>query len=284
AEWTTANAFLWGLVFLTIGFLTFLIYTFMDVKLDKELGVGEGVVNSEDEFKVSDLKKIFTNPGFLAIAGLCVLFYSAIFPFQRFATEMLASKMSIDPKDAARYVSMFPIGAMILTPFIGFFLDKKGLGATMMLYGALLLTVSHLVFALVPAAAFSQGVAIGTIVILGIAFSLVPASMWPSMPKIVEDRYLGSAYGAIFWIQNMGLLGVPILIGYALSASNPEVVAFIEQNAQAIKEGTVVAPAYDYTVPELIFASFGVLAVILSVVLKVVDRKRGYGLDKPNKA
>mgnify|MGYP000843938178 FL=1 len=283
-EWTTANAFLWGLVFLTIGFLTFLIYTFMDVKLDKELGAAKGEASSEDEFKVSDLGKIFTNPGFLAIAGLCVLFYSAIFPFQRFATEMLASKMSIDPKDAARYVSMFPIGAMILTPFIGFFLDKKGLGATMMLYGALLLTVSHLVFALVPAAAFSQGVAIGTIVILGIAFSLVPASMWPSMPKIVEDRYLGSAYGAIFWIQNMGLLGVPILIGYALSASNPEVVAFIEQNAQAIKDGTVVAPAYDYTVPELIFASFGVLAVVLSVVLKVVDRKKGYGLDKPNKA
>ncbi|MBK7172546.1 MAG: MFS transporter [Bacteroidales bacterium] len=281
SEWTTANAYLWGMIFLIIGLLTFLIYTVMDVKLEKQLGVSKDA-GGEEEFKVSDLKKIFTNPGFLAIAGLCVLFYSAIFPFQRFATEMLASKLAVDPKEAARYVSMFPIGAMILTPFIGFFLDRKGWGATMMLYGAILLTVSHLIFALVPSDVFNLPIAIGTIVILGISFSLVPASMWPSMPKIVEDRYLGSAYGAIFWIQNMGLFGVPILIGYALSASNPEVVAFIEQNGEAIKAGTIQAPTYNYTVPELIFAGFGVLAIILSVVLKVVDKKNGYGLDIPN--
>ncbi len=281
SEWTTADAFLWGMIFLIIGFLTFFIYTFMDVKLDKQVGVTKEN-SSEEEFKVKDLKKIFTNPGFLAIAGLCVLFYSAIFPFQRFATEMLASKLLIDPKEAARYVSMFPIGAMILTPFIGLFLDKKGLGATLMLYGAILLTVSHLIFALVPTESFNLPIAIGTIVILGIAFSLVPASMWPSMPKIVEDRYLGSAYGAIFWIQNMGLFGVPILIGYALSASNPEVLAFIQQNAEAIKAGTIKAPEYNYTVPEFIFAGFGVLAIVLSVILKRVDKSRGYGLDIPN--
>ncbi|HBX50110.1 MAG: transporter [Bacteroidetes bacterium RIFOXYA12_FULL_35_11] len=282
AEWTTANAFLWGAIFLTIGFLTFFIYTFMDRKLDKEMGITKQGGSGEEEFKIKDIGKIFANPGFLAIAGLCVLFYSAIFPFQRFATEMLSSKLAIDPKEAARYVSMFPIGAMILTPFIGFFLDRKGLGATLMLYGAILLTISHLIFALVPAESFSQPVAIGTIVILGIAFSLVPASMWPSLPKIVEDRYLGSAYGAIFWIQNMGLLGVPILIGYALSASNPEVVQFLQENAEAIKAGTIQAPVYNYTVPELIFAGFGVLAVVLSLILKYVDKKHGYGLDIPN--
>ena len=106
--------------------------------------------------------------------------------------------------------------------------------------------------------------------------------MWPSLPKIVEDRYLGSAYGAIFWIQNMGLLGVPILIGYALSASNPEVVQFLQENAEAIKAGTIQAPVYNYTVPELIFAGFGVLAVVLSLILKYVDKKHGYGLDIPN--
>ena len=281
SEWTTADAFLWGMIFLIIGFLTFFIYTFMDVKLDKQVGVTKEN-SSEEEFKVKDLKKIFTNPGFLAIAGLCVLFYSAIFPFQRFATEMLASKLLIDPKEAARYVSMFPIGAMILTPFIGLFLDRKGLGATLMLYGAILLTVSHLIFALVPTETFNLPIAIGTIVILGISFSLVPASMWPSMPKIVEDRYLGSAYGAIFWIQNMGLFGVPILIGYALSASNPEVIAFLQENAEAIKAGTIKAPEYNYTVPEFIFAGFGVLAIVLSVILKRVDKSRGYGLDIPN--
>jgi hypothetical protein len=270
-----SNSVLWGLAFLCIGFIFFFIYTFMDRKLDKQMGVSAGSTNPEDEFKISDLGKIFSNPGFLAIAGLCVLFYSAIFPFQKFATDMLASKLSVDIKTAAAYVSYFPIGAMILTPFMGYFLDVKGKGATMMIYGAILLTISHLIFALVPADSFSKVTAIFTIVILGTAFSLVPASMWPSLPKIVEDRYLGSAYGAIFWIQNIGLLAVPILIGWALSASNPGVSEQIAAGIKGVK--------YDYTVPELIFAGFGVLAFILGFVLKAIDKSKGYGLELPNK-
>jgi MFS family permease len=268
-----SNSIFWGLAFLCIGFLSFFIYTFMDARLDKEIGTDESA-EPEEVFRVSDLWLIMKNPGFLAIAGLCVLFYSAIFPFQKFATDMLSSKLDISIKDAAAMFSYFPIGAMILTPFIGAFLDKKGLGATMMLYGAILLTVSHLIFALVPAAAFTSFVAYATIVVLGLAFSLVPASMWPSVPKIVEERFLGSAYGLIFWIQNIGLLAVPILIGWSLSAANPGV-------AEAIAAGDVAAK-YDYTVPEFIFAGFGVMAMILSVVLKMVDKHKGYGLDKPN--
>jgi len=269
-----SNSVFWGMAFLCIGFITFFIYTFMDRALDKELNA-DGTPTSEDEFRISDIGKIFSNPGFLAIAGLCVLFYSAIFPFQKFATDMLASKLDLPVKEAAAYFSYFPIGAMVLTPFIGYFLDVKGYGASMMLYGAILLTISHLIFALVPAESFNIPMAIFTIVILGTAFSLVPASMWPSIPKIVEDRYLGSAYGAIFWIQNIGLLAVPILIGWSLSASNPGVSEQIAAGVEGAK--------YDYTVPELIFAGFGVLAMILAVVLKMVDRKKGYGLDIPNK-
>jgi len=268
------NSVFWGVAFLIVGFMTFFIYTFMDAKLDKETGDAAGN-EPEEAFRVSDLWLILKNPGFLAIAGLCVLFYSAIFPFQKFATDMLSSKLDISIKDAAAMFSFFPIGAMILTPFIGAFLDKKGLGATMMFYGAILLTVSHLIFALVPAASFTPLVAYATIVILGLAFSLVPASMWPSIPKIVEERFLGSAYGLTFWIQNIGLLAVPILIGWALTASNPGV-------AEAIAAGDLSAK-YDYTVPELIFAGFGILAMILSLVLKYVDKQKGFGLDLPNK-
>lgn len=270
-----SNSVFMGLSFLVIGFLTFLIYTFMDAKLDKQMGVTSASADPEEEFKLSDIKKIFTNPGFLAIAGLCVLFYSAIFPFQKFATDMLASKLDVDVKTAAAYFSYFPIGAMVLTPFIGYFLDIKGKGATMMIFGAVLLTISHLIFALVPAESFGVVTAILTIVILGTAFSLVPASMWPSLPKIVEDRYLGSAYGAIFWIQNIGLLAVPILIGWALSASNPGVSEQIAAGVEGVK--------YNYTVPELIFAGFGVLAFFLGFILKAVDKKHGYGLELPNK-
>lgn len=269
-----SNSIMWGVAFLVAGLLTFLVYTIMDLKLDKQLGE-DASTEPEEAFRISDLWLILKNPGFLAIAGLCVLFYSAIFPFQKFATDMLASKLDISIKDAAAMFSFFPIGAMILTPFIGAFLDRKGYGATMMLYGAILLTVSHLIFALVPAAAFTPLVAYATIVILGLAFSLVPASMWPSIPKIVEERFLGSAYGLTFWIQNIGLLAVPILIGWALSAANPGV-------SEAIAAGDTLAK-YDYTVPELIFAGFGVLAMILSLVLKSVDKKMKFGLDLPNK-
>ncbi|MGI6319502.1 MAG: MFS transporter [Bacteroidales bacterium] len=269
-----SNSLYFGVLFLIVGFLSFLIFTFMDSKLDKEIDEDEEE-SHEEEFKVSDLGKILTNPGFLAIAGLCVLFYSAIFPFQKFASDMLSSKLEIDYIIASRYVSFFPIGAMILTPFIGAFLDFKGKGATMMMYGAILLTISHLIFALVPNAAFTTFTAIFTIVILGTAFSLVPASMWPSLPKIVEERYLGSAYGLIFYIQNIGLLLVPMLIGYALSASNPGVAEQIKMGVEGVR--------YNYTVPELIFAGFGVAAIILSLVLRSIDKKKGYGLDLPNK-
>ena len=269
-----SKSVLMGLIFLCIGFMTFFIYTFMDRKLDKQLGEA-AQLEPEDEFHLSDLGKIFTNPGFLTIAGLCVLFYSAIFPFQKFATNMLSSKLDISLKEASAYFSYFPIGAGLLTPFIGWFLDKKGQGASVMLYGALLLVVSHLIFALVPAESFNTAIALITIVILGVAFSLVPASMWPSVPKIVEARYLGSAYGCIFWIQNIGLMLVPMLIGWSLSASNPGVSEQIAAGVEGAK--------YNYMVPELIFAGFGVLAIGLSIVLRVVDRKKGYGLELPNK-
>ncbi len=268
-----ALSLLWGITFVAIGALTFLIYTFMDAKLDKQTGESTKVTDPEDEFKFSDLGKILSNPGFLTIAGLCVLFYSAIFPFQKFAAEMLTSKLGVSPDVGSSIFSWFPIGAMALTPVIGFFLDKKGLGATLMFFGALLLIVSHLIFALVPQDVFNMPIAIITIVILGTAFALVPASMWPSIPKIIEEKLLGSAYGLIFWIQNIGLMAVPMLIGWALSASNPGV-------AEAIAQGQNVT--YDYTVPEFIFAGFGVLAMILALILRILDKKKGYGLDLPN--
>lgn len=274
AEWDAANSVFMGLAFLCIGFLTFLTYVFMDVKHDKELGDAAKVA-PEDEFRLSDLKKIFTNPGFIAIAALCVLFYSAIFPFQKFSTDMLSSKLDMPADEAAALFSFFPIGAMILTPFIGLFLDMRGKGASIMLYGAILMTVAHLIFALMPNENFNYILALGTIVILGTAFSLVPASMWPSLPKIVEDRYLGTAYGSIFWVQNIGLMIVPGIIGLALSKSNPGVADQIAAN--------VPGAAYNYTVPELIFAGFGVAAIFLAIYLRRVDAKHGYGLELPNK-
>ncbi|MEG0795945.1 MAG: MFS transporter [Odoribacter sp.] len=254
---------------LCIGLLTFVVYTFMDKKLDKE--IGEMEQEPEEPFKVSDIGKLFTSKTFLIVAFLCVLYYSAIFPFQKFATGMLQSRLGLPASDAAAVFSWFPIGAMLLTPLLGAYLDHKGKGATMLIIGAILMTGCHLIFALVPLTPF---IAYAAIVILGISFSLVPAALWPSVPKLVENRYLGSAYSVIFWIQNIGLLSFPILIGWALNVTNPGV-------SEQIKAG-IEGVSYDYTVPMLIFASLGVFAFLLGLWLKAEDKKKGYGLELPN--
>ena len=260
-----------GLALLTMGFLTFLTYVFMDVKLDKQDQQHNDEAPAE-EFKLSDIGKILTNRGFLLISLLCVLFYSGVFPFLKYAVNMMENRLGIS-NVAAGYISgMLPVGTIILTPIIGNFLDRKGKGATMMIFGAALLTLAHLTFALVPLNMF---LAILAIVVLGVAFSLVPASMWPSVPKIVEDRYLGSAYALVFWIQNIGLMFIPWLIGKVLVAVNPG----IAERIQAGETGLT----YDYTVPMLIFAGLGILAIFLGYMLKREDAKKKYGLELPNK-
>ena len=203
----------------------------MDKKFDAQLaerGAEQGEA-SEEEFKISDLKKVFGSLSFWVVAILCVLYYSAIFPFQRFGANMLQCNLEgISAESAANIFRWFPIGAAVITPFLGRYLDTKGKGATMLIMGAFLLIVCHLVFAFVLPATHSSLIAYVTIVILGISFSLVPAALWPSVPKIIDEKVLGSAYNLIFWVQNIGLCLVPMLIGSVLASSNannPAVIA-----------------------------------------------------------
>ena len=186
-------------LFLIIGFLSFAVYYLFDRKLEqqeKSLGIlGD---SAEEEFKVSDLKAIFTSKTFLLVAGLCVLFYSAIFPFQKFATGMLESRLNMSTAAAGKLFSYFPIGAMVLTPLLGWFIDNKGKAATMLMLGSFLVVFCHLIFALTPESIFSFEIALGAIIILGVSFSLVPAALWPSVPKLVDNKILGSGYSIIF--------------------------------------------------------------------------------------
>ena len=247
---------------LVIGLLNFFVFTIMDTKFDQQLvAIGEATLEKdpEDEFHVSDLKQIFSSKMFWIIALLCVLYYSAIFPFQRFATNFLEETLSITNTEAAGLFKWSPILAMVLTPFLGAFIDYKGKGASMMLLGAVIMIACHCVFAFVLPAYPSKTLALITILILGVSFSLVPASMWPSVPKIIDEKVLGSAYCLIFWVQNVGLCLVPLLIGKLRVATN------------------------GYLVPMIVFASFGVLAFLLSLALKVEDKKKNYGLELPNK-
>lgn len=253
---------------LCIGLLTFIAYSLMDKKLDKQLGA-EAEMEKEDQFKISDIGILFTSKIFLIVAFLCVLYYSAIFPFQKFATSMLENRLGMATDEASALFSYFPIGAMVLTPLLGWFIDRKGKGATMLILGSILMCLCHTIFAIFPLeadSASSTAIAYAAIILLGISFSLVPAALWPSVPKLVEERYLGSAYSVIFWIQNIGLLTLPIVIGKVLTWANPDA-----------DPGN-----YDYTAPMLVFASLGVLAFLLGIWLKTEDKKHKYGLEEPN--
>ena len=262
-----------GTLLLLIGLLSFSVYFFMDRTLERQDATARDQADPEEEFKISDLKAIFTSKTFMIVAGLCVLFYSAIFPFQKFATGMLESRLSMTTSEASGLFSFFPIGAMVLTPLLGWFIDNKGKAGTMLMLGSLLVVICHLIFALTPAASFTFAVALSAIILLGISFSLVPAALWPSVPKLVDNRVLGSAYSIIFWIQNIGLMLTPMLIGWALKTTNPGV-------ADGIAAGEALK--YNYTVPMLIFASLGVVAFFLAIWLKAEDKKKGYGIELPN--
>lgn len=255
---------------LLIGLISYIVFTFMDSTLDRELKadrIAAGGETSEEEFKVGDVGKILSSKLFWIIALLCVLYYSAIFPFQRYATNMLQCNLGMSEQQAADMFRWFPIGAAALTPVLGYVLDRFGKGATMLIGGALLMIVCHLTFALVIPAYPQTWLAFTAIVVLGISFSLVPAALWPSVPKIMEARYLGSAYSLIFWVQNIGLALFPILIGNVLMWANP---------------GVDDPMKYNYTVPMLLFASLGVLALFFGIWLKILNGKKGYGLEEPN--
>ena len=261
------------LALLCIGLLFYSIFCIMDKKLDKQTGAADNA-DPEEEFKFSDIGKIFSSKLFWIVAMLCVLYYSAIFPFQKFAANMLQSNLNLDATTAADIFRWFPIGAACVTPFLGWYLDKRGKGAPMLILGALLMIVCHLTFALVLPAVPSKAVAYSAIVLLGVSFSLVPAALWPSIPKIMDKRFLGSAYSLIFWVQNFGLSFTPMLIGWALEKTNPGVAEQIAAGAEGV--------SYNYTVPMLLFASLGVLALLFALYLKADDRRKGYGLELPN--
>ena len=257
---------LFGVVCLCAGMLCYFVYCVMDFKLDKSIEAnkqsnaedGEKAADNEG-FHLSDLKAIFTNPGFWLITILCLLFYSGVFPFLKFAAKLMETKYGVDPELSGFIPSILPFGTIILTPIFGTIYDRVGKGATLMIIGSFMLALIHLFFAL--PIFNSVAFAIFLTVLLGIAFSLVPSAMWPSVPKIIPMKQLGSAYAIIFWIQNIGLTMVPIVIGKVLEASTV--------NGQS-----------DFTNAMWVFTGFGVAAVFVAFLLLLLDKKKHYGLEE----
>ena len=270
-NFSMSTPLLFSFVLLIIGLLAYMYFCTMDAKLDKQEANAVAENNSEEAFKVSDLKLIVCNKGFWLIALLCLCFYSAVFPFLKYATSLMINKYGVDSQLAGWLPALIPFGNLIMTPFFGGIYDKHGKGATIMIIGSILLILVHVLFAL-PVLNYWWFAAI-VMVLLGVAFSLVPSAMWPSMPKIVPMRLLGSSYAVTFWIQNIGLGGVPLLIGLVL-----EKYCIV---GTVMRDGNEVIQ-YDYTLPMCIFAIFGVIALGLAFMLKREDAKKGYGLELPN--
>jgi MFS family permease len=255
-----------GAVALCAGLVAFFIYTFMDKKVDRE--ISDASENADEEsFKLSDVKIILTNKGFWLIALLCVLFYSCVFPFLKYAADLMVNKFNVEPGLAGSIPSILPFGTILLTPLFGGIYDKKGKGATIMIIGAFLLLFVHLMFS-IP---FLNNwiIALVLMVILGIGFSLVPSAMWPSVAKIIPEKQLGTAYALIFYIQNIGLMGVPFLIGKILN----------NYCKIPTTDGSI---AYNYTLVMEIFSVIALLSIFVAFALKKEDKKKGYGLELKN--
>jgi nitrate/nitrite transporter NarK len=263
---------LFGLIGVCIGLIVFIVYMVMDKKLDESDGItSESVVAPEDQFKVRDILTIVTNRGWWYIAILCVLFYSAVFPFLKFGADLMVNKFGVSESLAGTIPALLPFGNILLTPIFGTIYDRKGKGASIMIMGSILLIIVHALFA-VPFLT-NPITAIVLVLVLGVGFSLVPSAMWPSVTKIVPERQLGTAFALIFWVQNWGLMGVPKLIGWVLDKYCI--------TGQVVRDGLTVN-TYDYTLPMIIFAGFGVLALVFAFLLKAEDKKKGYGLELPN--
>lgn len=265
-DWTMAIWF--GFFLLTIGLLCFVFYMFLDLKLDRQLH-GQEALDEEEDFQLADLKFLVTNRSFLFITALCVTFYSAVFPFIKYAPDLLMNKFGLERQIAGEVSSILMFGTILLTPLFGWVADNKGKSATLMYLGSGLLIVSHLMFALTQISPYVP------IFLLGVAFSLVPAAMWPAVTKIVGDNKLGTAYGFMFSVQNLGLWAFPMLIGWVLEISNPGVADAIIAGQDAV---------YDYTNPMLMLAGLGLLGFVFAFLLKRDDKVSGFGLELPNKA
>ncbi len=245
-----------------IGLITFIIYVSYDAKYSPKSDASAKLA-ADEEFHINDIFLLLKNKSFIYICLLCVTFYSAVFPFQAYCPDLLHNKFGLDIQLSGTLSSLIIFGTIIFTPLFGSFVDRKGKRATLMIFGACLLVVSHLILSLTNLTPYIP------MFTLGIAFSLVPAAMWPSVALIVDEKRLGTAYGVMASIQNLGLWAFPILAGYILDKSNPNAVA----------EST----SLDYTNTILMFAILGIIGIIFAFLLKYFDsKKEGYGLELPS--
>ncbi len=252
-----STAIWFAAVLVLMGLLAFIIYMMFDIKYDKEVE-SESTSSEKESFNLRDIGNIIKNPAFIYIALLCLTFYSAVFPFLAFAPDFFYHKFGFTSIQSGQITSLLPLGTLVFTPLFGFLIDRYGKGVTAMILGSALLLIIHLLFALTNVPPHIP------MILLGVAFSLVPAALWPSMVQLVKEKQIGTAYGIMYSVQNLGLFALPILVGVILDATNQ---AGVEK--------------LDYTPTMIMFAALGVLGLVFSFLLKYEDKKNGRGIDLP---
>jgi len=270
-----------GVLLLGAGLVAFLVYCTMDRRLEASTPEAKTAASPDEAFRLADIGQILRNRGFWYIATLCALFYSAVFPFLKYATDLMVQKYGVDEELAGLIPAMLPFGTMLLTPVFGRLYDKRGKGASIMILGSLLIILVHVLLAL-PMLTWWP-IAVVAMLILGVGFSLVPSAMWPSVPKLIPERQLGTAYALIFWLQNLiALTLVPFGIGKVLDGFCITGRTTVPQTIDGVLRDVEIVQ-YDYTLPMAIFVGFGLLAVVFALLLKREDRRQGYGLEQPSK-
>jgi nitrate/nitrite transporter NarK len=245
-------------ILILVGFLAFIVYMMMDMNFDKKGSSDMQLLCDDERFELADIKEILGNKAFIYIALLCVTFYSAVFPFVSFAPDLMANKFGLSDKTAGDITALLPIGTAIFTPIFGILIDRYGKSATAMIGGALTLILVHTIFRYTMISPYVP------IVLLGIAFSLVPAAMWPSMVKLVKEKQVGTAYGIMYSIQNLGLWAMPLVTGIILENTNPE-----------------KAEVLDYSWFLMAFIAVSILGLFFAIRLKIEDSKNGFGVELP---
>ena len=257
-----------GLGVLAVGAILWAIFVAMDAQFDRQTGESDKVETAkEDKFRFSDIWKVLSNPRFLMIAILCVTFYCCVIRFKKFGVSILLPLFGVDLEIATVLLAMIPFFTILFTPLFGALVDKVGKATTWMIVGSALVLASHLIITFAP-----QGVpayAYIAIAMLGIGYSLVPSAMWPSVPKIIPEKNLGTAYSLIYWIQNMGMWAVPIYVGKIFTETITQPGNHMQESAAAIKA-------------EYVFIILGIVAIATAIMLmRSSHRNPGLKLDEP---
>lgn len=270
----TSRPAFFGMMLLLVGAIFWAVFVAMDARFDRvvrstsaEAMTAGDVAKSDEQFRFKDVLKVLGNPNWWLLALLCVFFYSSIVAFKKFTGAILVPRFGVSAGIAGLMATILPFSTVVFAPLFGLMVDRRGHGTRWMVFGAVLALAAHLVLAFAPSGSAFWGYA--AMILLGFSYSLVPAALWPSVPKVIPDRMLGTAFALIYWVQNLGLWGFKRFAGRILEAPH------------TVESAAGASPILNV---ELMFLAVCVAALVLALLFAASSRRHPeLALDKPNK-